>query len=134
MGRSVVALLGFFIAGCVSANVHRLDLDARPPRPPESIEVLEEAPTAPYTVIARVECRTGAVYQDADDLRCRLVEEAAQLGADALILGVESKDFQPIFLATGVMIMSEEKMLQAEVIVFDRPEETVPGVAPAGGL
>jgi hypothetical protein len=122
MGRPVVALLGVLAAGCVSASVHRLDQDLRPPCPPEVIEVLEEAPDCPYTVIARIESKSDAVFHGYDDLRRKLVEEAAELGGDALILGPEDKDSYPIFLTTG-MIMSEEKTLEAEVIVFDRPEE-----------
>ncbi len=118
MGRPVVALLGVLAAGCVSASVHRFDQGLRPPCAPEMIEVLEEAPDCPYTVIARIESRSDAIFHSYDDLRRKLVEEAAELGGDALILGPEESDHHPIILTTG-MIMSEEKMLEAEVIVFD---------------
>ena len=121
MGRPVVALLGVLAAGCVSASVHRLDQDLRPPCAPEGIEVLEEAPDCPYTVIARIESRSDAVFHGYDDLRRKLVEEAAELGGDALSLGAEDRDSYPIILTTG-MIMSEEKTLEADVIVFDRPD------------
>jgi hypothetical protein len=121
MGRPVVALLGVLAAGCVTASVHRLDKDLRPPCAPEAIEVLEEAPDCPYTVIAHIESRTGAVFQGSDDLRRKLVEEAAALGGEALILGAEGRASHPIILTTG-MIMSEEKTLEADVIVFERPD------------
>ena len=121
MGRAVVALWGVLAAGCVSASVHRLDQDLRPPCPPEAIEVLEEAPDCPYTVIAHVESKSDAVFHGYDDLRRRLIEEAAGLGGDAVILGPRHSDHQPIFLATG-MVMSEQKTLDADVIVFDRSE------------
>ena len=121
MGRPVVALLGVLAAGCVSASVHRLDQGFRPPCLPEAIEVLEEAPDCPYTVIAHVESKSDAIFRSYDDLRHRLVEEAAELGGDALILGPEESDHQPIFLVTG-MVMSEKKVLEADVIVFDRAE------------
>jgi hypothetical protein len=123
MGRPVVALLGVLAAGCVSASVHRLDQDLRPPCAPEMIEVLEEAPDCPYTVIARIESKSDAVFHGYDDLRRKLVEEAAELGGEALILGGEDSDHYPIILTTG-MIMSEEKTLEAEVIVFDPVEDT----------
>ena len=123
MGRPVVALLGVLAAGCVSASVHRLDQDLRPPCAPEMIEVLEEAPDCPYTVIARIESKSDAVFHGYDDLRRKLVEEAAELGGEALILGGEGRDSYPIILTTG-LIMSEEKTLEAEVIVFDRAEDT----------
>jgi hypothetical protein len=119
MGRHAVAFVGLLAAGCVSASVHRFDQDIRPPRPPEMIEVLEETPEKPYTVIAHIECQTDAVFHGVDDLRRKLVEEAAELGGDALILGPASTESQPIILTTG-MIMSEEKTLEAEVIIFFR--------------
>jgi hypothetical protein len=121
MGRLVPAFVGLLAAGCVSASVHRLDQDIRPPRPPDVIEVLEETPEKPYTVIAHIECETDAVFHDVDDLRRKLIEEAAELGGDALILGPESRSSQPIILTTG-MIMSEQKGLEADVIVFDRSD------------
>ena len=121
MGRPVVAFVGLLAAGCVSASVHRLDQGLRPPRPAEVIEVLEEAPETPYTVIAHIECRTGTVFHDVDDLRQKLIEEAAVIGGDALILGSESKESQPIILTTG-MIMAERTSLEADVIVYDRSD------------
>ncbi len=123
MGRLVPALLGLLAAGCVSASVHRLDQDIRPPRPPDVIEVLEEAPEKPYTVIAHVECQTDAVFHDVDDLHRKLVDEAAELGGDALILGAESACHQPIIVATG-MIQAEGTTLQADVIVYDRSDDS----------
>ena len=118
MGRTVPILVSVLAAGCMSANVHRLDQDIRPPRPPEAIEVLEEAPTQSYTVIAHIESKADAVFKSHDDLRARMIGEAAELGGDALILGPESTESQPIILVTG-MIMSEQKTLEADVIVFN---------------
>jgi len=105
-------------AGCVTAKVHRLDQDVRPARPPDAIETLAEAPDRPYAVIARIESKSDAVFDSFDDLRTRMIAEAAELGGDALILGPESRSSQPIILTTG-MIMSEQKRLEADVIVFD---------------
>jgi hypothetical protein len=129
MGRFAAAFVGLLAAGCVSASVHRLAQDIRPPRPPETIEVLEEAPTQPYTVIAHIESKTDAVFKSYDDLRARMIEEAARLGGDALILGPESTESQPIILVTG-MIMSEQKTLEADVIVFE-PLDGVGGLSPS---
>ena len=128
MGRFVTVLLGVLAAGCVSASVQHLSQGLRPPCLPEAIEVLEEAPECPYTVIAHVESRSGAIFHSPDDLRRKLVEEAAELGGDALILGSVTTYDEPIFVATG-MVMSQEKRLEADVIVFDRSETAG---APAG--
>lgn len=131
MDRRVVAVLAVLASGCVSATVHRFDQDLRPPCAPEAVEVLEEVPDCPYSVIAHVESRSSAVFHGSDDLRQKLIEKAAEIGGDALILGPEEKNSQPIILTTG-MIMSEEKILEADVIVFDRSEKSgSPG--PAGG-
>jgi len=128
MGRFVAAFLGLLAAGCVSASVHRLDQDIRPPQPPDAIEVLEETPEEPYTVIAHIECQTDAVFHDVDDLHRKLIDEAAELGGDALILGTESSCHQPVIVATG-MIQARGTTLQADVIVYDRAND--PGRRPA---
>jgi hypothetical protein len=129
MSRPLAALLAVLAACCVSARVQRLSQDLRPPCAPEAVEVLEEPPDCPYRVIAHVESRSDAVFHGSEDLRRKLIEKAAELGGDALILGPEEKDSHPIILTTG-MIMSEEKILEADVIVFDEPgEPNSPGAA-----
>jgi hypothetical protein len=45
--------------------------------------VLEEAPEQPYTVIARIETKADAVFKSYDDLRAKIVDEAAQVGGEA---------------------------------------------------
>jgi hypothetical protein len=86
--------------------MQRLDQDVRPARAPDSIVVLEEAPEQPYTVIARI-----------DDLRAKIVDEAAQVGGEAVIVGPESKETVFLILPTG-MFPNEQKKLAGEVIVF----------------
>jgi hypothetical protein len=79
--------------------------------------VFEGAPEQPYTVIARIESQTGTVFQSFDDLRTKIIDRAAQLGGEAVILGPESRETEFIILMTG-MVPSETKKLSAEVIVF----------------
>jgi len=120
MGRATVALLVVLVilaAGCVSANVERFDTAIRRPRPPETIAVLSEAPNQPYTVIAHIESRTDGVVTECDDLRHRLVQEAARLGGHGLILGPEITEEQPVLMAGG-MIYADKTTLSADVIVF----------------
>jgi hypothetical protein len=50
-------------------------------------------------------------------LRAEIVGQAAQLGADAVIMGPETKETEFIILTTG-MIPSERKKLAGDVIVF----------------
>ena len=108
-------------AACVTSKMQRLDPQVRSPRAPESVAVLEEAPSRPYTVIARVESKADNVFRSFDDLRANIVDQAAQLGAEAVILGPETTETNFIILPTG-MIPSEKKKLAGEVIVF-RPSK-----------
>lgn len=111
--------MAYLAIGCVSVDVARLDDIPRPQGSPESVLVLSEEPDRPHTVIAVIESKTGAVYQGFDDLRQKLIVEAAALGGDAIILGVEGKESTMLITATG-QIHSEEKKLTAKVIVFPR--------------
>lgn len=120
---SVKPLLHFtvclFAAGCVSASVERLDHAVRPARSPDSVAVLLEKPSQPYTVIAVIEAKGESIFDSFDDLRQKLTAEAAKLGGDAVILGQESTDSQ--FILTGTaMIESDTKNLKGKVIVYEK--------------
>jgi len=97
--------------------MQRLEPDVRPARAPESVVVLDQAPARPYTVIARVQSTADNVFKGFDDLRAKIVDQAAQLGGDAVIVGPEKTETSFIILPTG-MFPSETKKLAAEVIVF----------------
>jgi len=69
-----------FVAGCVSDQAHRYYAAERyPPRDPESVDVLFKTPTRPYEVIADFQARRAKVEY--------MREEAAKIGADAVIVG-----------------------------------------------
>lgn len=104
-------------AACVTSQTLRLDPAMRPARAPESVLVFEKAPDQPYSVIARVESKAVNVFKGFDDLRLRIIGQAAQLGGDAVIVGPESTATEFIILTTG-MIPSETKKLTGEVIIF----------------
>lgn len=104
-------------AGCVRTQVERLDQVPRPERSPDAIQLLLEKPDRSYTVIAVVELRTDAIFKDFDDLRSRMIEEAAKLGGDAVILGTEDTESTFMLTATG-QIHSDQKKLRGEVIVY----------------
>ena len=118
------AALGFALvllaSGCVRAEVRQLDQVARPARSPDSLLVLQEKPQRAYTVIASIETRGEPVFDGFDDLRRRLIVEAAQIGGDAVILRPESTESNLIFLPTGFLVNSDRKELGAEIIVFNR--------------
>jgi len=116
--RTWIAVLALAVAaGCVSTNMQRLDDAVRPPRAPEAVTVLLEAPQQSYTVIAIIESKGKSAFDSFDDLRNEMVAEAARLGGDALIVGPEATGDD--FILTGTaMIRSEERRLRCQVIVY----------------
>jgi hypothetical protein len=117
MKRILVPLIVLWVSGCMGVDVHRIDSQLRPQRPPDAVEVLTEAPEEPYTTIAVVEASTGAVFRGFEDLRRRIIAEAARLGGDAVIIGEESKE-SGVLLTGTAQIHTEEKKLSGRVIVF----------------
>jgi hypothetical protein len=117
MRRALFVSLSVLAVGCVTSQTYRLDQNVRPVRAPSSVAVLEEAPEGPYTVVARVESHTDTVFKGFKDLRAEIVDRAAQLGADAVIVGPEVKETEFLILTTGI-IPCETKKLAGEVIVF----------------
>jgi len=112
--------LAFLATGCVTAEVLQMDQVVRPERSPNSIVVFREEPQRPYTVIATIDTRGETVFDGSDDLRRRLIIEAAQIGGDAVILSPESTESNLILLPTGFLISSDRKELSGKVIVFSR--------------
>jgi hypothetical protein len=116
--------------GCINTNVQRLDRALRPARSPDSVAVFLEQPDQGYTVIAVVKSSSSTVFDSFNDLRKKMLAEAALLGGDALILGPESTKSTLIFFPTVGFVHSDRKDLTGEVIVFDRP----PGTARSAGM
>jgi hypothetical protein len=76
-----VAVVLFLSFGCVSDEANRYYAVQRfPARPPAEVEVLYDAPTRPYDVIADFQAR-GATPE-------YMKKEAAKIGADAVIVGM----------------------------------------------
>ncbi len=108
-------------AGCINTSVQRLDHSVRPVRSPDSVTVFLEKPHRPYDVIAVIEANAETVFDSFEDLRRAMVEEAAKLGGEAVILVSESTDSEFIFTGNA-MIESDQRNLVAEVIVFEQGE------------
>lgn len=107
------------VVGCINADVRRLDNAVRPARSPDSVSVFLEKPPRPYKVIAVIETDGKSVFDSFDDLRERLVAEAAKLGGEAVILVEEYTDSE--FVLTGnAMIESDKRGLIGEIIVFEQ--------------
>jgi hypothetical protein len=104
---------------CVKVNVQHWDQIDRPARTPDAVEVLLAQPDRPYTVIAVVESSFDGALKGFEDLRREVLEKAAELGGDAVILGPESKGSGVIFVPTPIFF--DKKKLTGEVIAFRHP-------------
>ncbi len=109
-----------FAGACINTSVERLDHAIRPARSPDSVAFFVEKPSRPYTVIAVIQSNGKSVFDSFDDIRKVMVDEAAKLGGDAVLLGPESTDTNFLLIGTA-MVQSDTKTLTAEVIVFDQP-------------
>lgn len=121
MKRILLVSACLLLAGCVSSQMMRLDRTDRPVRSPDSVAVLLEMPDQPYTVIATITCTGKSVFDTYEDLRQRMIADAAQIGGDALILGPESTESMFLVLPPA-LIQSDRRELTAAVVVFDRPQ------------
>jgi hypothetical protein len=117
MRRALLISACLLALGCVKMRVHQWDEIVRPAQPLESVAVLLDEPDRPYTVIAVLESSVDGALQGFDDLRRKMVAEAAQLGGEALILGPESKKTRVIFVPTPIFY--DEMRLTGEVIAFN---------------
>lgn len=117
MGKALLVSACVVATGCVTSHMQRLDSDVRQARAPDSVVVFQQVPERPHTVIAQIESKTGTVFQGFDDLRAKIIDQAAQLGGDGVIVGPESKETNFLILPTGLIPM-ETKKLAASVIVF----------------
>jgi hypothetical protein len=108
------------VVGCKSGgDVLRLDTTPRPETHPDSVRLIAEEPRQPYTVIALVAVTRGDgfLFIGRKPARTRLLEAAARLGGDAVLLGTGSLTR----VTTGGGEYSGSTLqLSGKVIVFSR--------------
>lgn len=120
--RALASLLCVLLLGCATADVMHLEQQPRASRKPSDVQVFLDEPTRPYTAIAIVQASDQGWGLSLDTLKGKMVEKAAALGGDAVILGQQSSQssgmyFIPIGTALyGVNV--PEKKLAGKVIVF----------------
>lgn len=93
------------VAACIKVDVVTVDPQPHAERQPDSIKVLGQEPDEPYTVIAIVSVSSS--NRGLDALTARLVEEAARLGGDAVLLDTSSLERE-----------GSHRQLTGKVIVF----------------
>ena len=116
--RLVPLVLVIGISGCVRAEVFQVSPRLRPETHPDSVQLLAQEPTRPYTVIALLNVTSADRSQER--MRQRLLKEAALLGGDAVLLGIGSLTY----ITTGSgEFTSTARQLSGKVIVFTREGE-----------
>lgn len=95
-------------------DILRLDATLRPQTHPDSIQLLAEEPEQPYRVIALVTATEGGFTPKS--ARERLLEAAARLGGDAVLLGIGSLTR----VGTGGESGGTTLQISGKVIVFER--------------
>jgi hypothetical protein len=123
IGGLILALCTSFLFNCASSDVMHLDSTYRPPKDVSKIEVFLEAPTQEYKIIAVVVASSeGWENVGLEDLKNKLVSEAANLGGDAVIIGTETVGSAgTVFIPIGNTLVGsnvENKKLMGKVIVF----------------
>jgi hypothetical protein len=110
--------------GCATTDVMRTDDSRRPPTNKADVKVFLEEPSGPYTTVAIVQASDQGWGLSLEVLKRKMVERAAALGGDAVILGHQSgQPGGPYFMPAGATLYStsvQEKQLAGKVIVFAR--------------
>jgi hypothetical protein len=110
--------------GCATTDVMRTDDGHRPPTAKADVKVFVEEPARPYTTVAIVQASDQGWGLSLEVLKRKMVERAAALGGDAVILGQQSaQPGGPYFMPMGTTLQVtnvQEKFLAGKVIVFAR--------------
>jgi hypothetical protein len=99
----------------------RLDDTTRAPTPLSDIDVLVEAPSRPYSVIAMVEVSDQGWGLGLEELKQSMLQQVSDLGGDAVIVGLSSSQSGTAFVPIGNMyygVNQVEKKLLGKVVVY----------------
>jgi hypothetical protein len=121
----ITIAMAALLCSCVSADVLRLDNTIRPPTDLTAVELLLEEPSREYVAIALINVTDQGWGMRLDDLRKRLVSEAAKLGGDAVILSHQEDASGSIIVPVGQMWMASsvtEKKLIGKVVKYAQQE------------
>jgi hypothetical protein len=117
-----VVVVCSILAGCVTSDILRLDSENRPAKDLSELQLLMEEPEQRYKFIAMITVSDEAWGLPLEKLKTRLLSDAALLGGDAVIVGIESHDAGTIFSPIGYSYFGaniEEKQLLGKVIIFE---------------
>ena len=122
MKYAMLVVLVLSIVGCAAtSDVMRLDDTTRAPTPLSDIDVLVEAPSRPYLVIAMVEVSDQGWGLGLEELKQSMLQQVSDLGGDAVIVGLSSSQSGTAFVPIGNMyygVNQVEKKLLGKVVVY----------------
>jgi hypothetical protein len=119
-----LAVVMFLLAmvGCTTtSDVMRLDDNTRAPTLLSDVAVLVEEPSRPYSVIAMVEVSDQGWDLSLEELKQSMLEQAAALGGDAVIVGMNTTQSGTALVPIGNMyfgVDQVEKQLIGKVVVY----------------
>lgn len=93
LASSFLVLIPVLLIGCARPQILHVDEVApRGPRSPESVRLLLDAPDEPYRTIAVIRSRPQTLFRSLESLKEEVRTVAAQLGADAVLLGLTAAE------------------------------------------
>jgi len=122
----LAAILACTILSCTTSDILRLDQIKRSPKQASEIQILLNEPKSAYQGIALVEVSDEGMGASLEQLKNKMVADAAQLGGDAVIIGRESEEEGSSFTPVGkswVATTYNKKKLIGKVIVFQKSNE-----------
>lgn len=84
-----IIVLASLLTGC--ASTHYVGSTKYAPTSPDTVETLFQEPTRQYEVIAFVEAKTVTIFDKPEGLMKQCREQAAKVGADAVIFSSTGK-------------------------------------------
>lgn len=120
--RAGILVLTLALAACgVSTSVIVLEPGPRTPVSPEQVRVFLAADEVPgeYTRLAVIHAEGDPTFNDQQEIVQRLREEAAKLGADAIILGTFQEPSTGAKVANALLGTNADRKIEAVAIRLD---------------
>lgn len=121
MRSSLLVLFFLGLSACApTSDVMRTDGISRAPISESLVQVYLDEPEFIYTTIGIVKVSDQGWDRSLEELKQIVVKEAAQLGGDGVVVGIQSQSAGTAFVPIGNMLYavdSQEKVLVGKVIL-----------------
>lgn len=120
---AVALVCALSLVGCTSVDVFRMDFGQRPATSWQKVDVRFGPPSFAHKRLAMLKASDNGYGMSWDDLRAALQQEAARLGADAIILDSPSTHVGGAYAVTSGAMMAvgttSVRTLSAVAIAYD---------------